>query len=91
MKTLAQGDKQCRKREELKMTHLKEENVKQCFSLLRNFIGDEPEGQDHKLAILALDRLQEITAGAQQFTLQELSADDSGCVGKPRAYGSPYK
>ncbi len=73
------------------MTHLKKENINKCFSLLREYIGDTPEDEEHQLAILALDRLRKITAGTQQSTLADISGAGSSCNGKPRAYGSPYE
>jgi len=46
------------------MSSLKSENVKKCFSLLREFIDEAPV-QDNKrgTAILVLNHLKKITAG----------------------------
>jgi hypothetical protein len=46
------------------MIRLKEESVKKCFSLLREFIESAPDrGNQKRNVVLALDHLREITAG----------------------------
>ena len=64
------------------MTYLKKENMKKCFSLLRQFI-DEASVQDNKkgAAVLALSHLQKITAGQD---LMDPGASASMCVDTPR-------
>ncbi len=62
------------------MSHLKDERLKKCVSLLREFV-EESKAQDHKkgTAILTLNQLQKIIAGADR------EADDTvqPCTGKP--------
>lgn len=48
------------------MSSLKAENVKKCFSLLREFIDEAPvQGNKKGTAILVLNHLKKITAGAE--------------------------
>jgi len=68
----------------MKMSQLKKENLKKCVSLLREFV-EESAALDNKKqrAILALNQLQKITAGAD-------SAIVGGdvcflCLARPRA------
>ncbi|NIM17959.1 MAG: hypothetical protein GTO45_38690 [Candidatus Aminicenantes bacterium] len=44
------------------MGHLKDESLKKCVSLLREFIHESPTGKKGT-AMLALEHLQKITAG----------------------------
>jgi hypothetical protein len=72
-----------------KMSHLKNENVNQCFSLLREYLNEGPSNNKKGAAILALDHLQKITAGTD---FQGASFDGSqvlflGCNGKPKVDG----
>lgn len=76
------------------MSRLKDESVKKCFDLLREFI-DEPSMGDSKrgIAVLALNHLQKITAGA---SLDDPASggdaslgQDPNCVELPRIDGSP--
>jgi len=64
------------------MSHLKRENLKRCFSLLREFV-EESTAQDNKkgTAILTLNQLQKIIAGTDG------DAEDPGlsCHGRPIA------
>jgi hypothetical protein len=47
------------------MNRLKNDNLKKCFSLIREFIEDSPSLSSRKgIAVLALKQLQRITAGA---------------------------
>jgi hypothetical protein len=47
-----------------KMSRLKNENLNKCVSLLREFIDEaSTQGSKKEIAILALDQLQNITAG----------------------------
>ncbi|MCK4766382.1 MAG: hypothetical protein KAW12_29575 [Candidatus Aminicenantes bacterium] len=67
------------------MTNLKKENVKKCFSLLREYL-DETSGNERKGgAILALDQLQEITAGVDSGRFSDTggSTGNYACIGKP--------
>lgn len=46
------------------MSHLRNENVTKCFSLLREFVENAEARDDKKeFAILAIEHLQRITAG----------------------------
>jgi hypothetical protein len=62
------------------MSGLKEENIKKCVTLLREFInGPRQENRDKKVALLALDQLQKITAGQNKDVMAPQ------CYSKPRA------
>ena len=63
------------------MSRLKNENLNKCVSLLREFI-DEASTQNNKkeIAILALNQLQNITAGTDQQNLL-----GPACLTNPRA------
>jgi hypothetical protein len=63
------------------MSHLKDESLKKCVSLLREFIHEVPSGSKKRTAILALNQLQKITAGTNTSFLT--------CATRPRANGSP--
>ena len=63
------------------MSHLKDESLKKCVSLLREFINEAPLGSKKGTAILALNQLQKITAGT--------STSFMTCATRPRADGSP--
>ncbi len=64
------------------MKNLKSENVKECFSLLREFIEEAQVLTDQKgIAMLALNHLQNIMAG-QGIPL-------ISCVDIPRIDGMP--
>lgn len=64
------------------MSYLKRANLKKCFCLLRGFV-EESKAQDNKkqTAILALNQLQKIIAGAEATTAPPLT----GCSGRPIA------
>ena len=71
------------------MSRLKNENVNQCFSLLREYLDEGPSNNKKGAAILALDHLQKITAGTDS---KGASLDGSqmlffGCNGKPKVDG----
>lgn len=59
------------------MSRLKKDNMKKCFSLLREFIDEAPQGGKKGSAVLALDQLQRITAGG--------GTPVPTCTGRPRA------
>lgn len=63
------------------MSRLKDENLKKCVSLIREFIDEaSTEGNKKEIAILALNQLQNITAGSdQQIPL------GPACLTRPRA------
>lgn len=62
------------------MNYLRNENVKKCLSLLREFVDESSVEQGRKgIAILALDQLKRITAGDGDPAPQ--------CIGSPRADG----
>lgn len=68
------------------MKNLRNETLKKCFSLLREFIDETPGASSKKgVAILALNQLKKITAGT------EISGDGGqtvlgpNCIGVPRA------
>ncbi len=67
------------------MKDLRTENMKKCFSLLRQFI-DELPAQDNKkgTAVLALNHLQKITAGKE---LPVPGNTAPMCVDTPRING----
>ncbi len=62
------------------MSHLRDERLKKCVSLLREYV-EESKAQDHKkgTAILTLNQLQKIIAGTN------FRADVSArtCTGRP--------
>lgn len=64
------------------MSHLKRENLKKCFSLLREFV-EESRAQDNKKgnAILTLNQLQKIIAGTEVTTRNLILS----CNGRPIA------
>jgi hypothetical protein len=71
------------------MSHLKNENLNKCFSLLREYLNEGPSNNKKGAAILALDHLQKITAGTD---FQVAPFDGSqvvffGCNGKPKVDG----
>jgi hypothetical protein len=72
-----------------KMSHLKNENLNKCFSLLREYLEDGPSNNKKGAAILALDQLQKITAGtdAQGASLDGSQVLFFGCQGKPKVDG----
>ena len=60
------------------MSYLKKGNIKKCISLLEEFIDESREANNKKkVARLALDQLQRITAGTVAVGVQ--------CKGHPRA------
>ncbi|MFC2141136.1 hypothetical protein ACFLQP_02445 [Acidobacteriota bacterium] len=61
------------------MSHLKDESLKKCVSLLREFIQEAPGGKKGT-AILALNQLQKVTAGTSTSFLT--------CATRPRASGT---
>ena len=73
------------------MSHLKNENVNKCFSLLREYLDEGPSNNKKGAAILALDHLQKITAGTDSQGASPDSsvpeASDSRCTGRPRLNG----
>ena len=63
------------------MSRLKDENLKKCVSLIREFIDDaSTEGNKKEIAIMALNQLQSITAGSDQQ-----SPLGPACLTNPRA------
>lgn len=64
------------------MSQLKKENVKKCLSLLREYI-EESSNDKKERAVLALDQLQKITAGANSNNAVAFIF----CLGRPRADG----
>jgi hypothetical protein len=81
-----------------KMSRLKIENSKACFLVLREFIDDAPlVGSEKEKAILALEQLQKITAGAGSADGSDdgsdpeivvVESDSAGCLDRPRILGS---
>jgi hypothetical protein len=62
------------------MSNLRNENVKKCMSLLREFVDESAvEGNKKGVAILALEHLNRIMAGDGEPGPQ--------CVGSPRIDG----
>ena len=73
------------------MSHLKNENVNKCFSLLREYLDEGPSNNKKGAAILALDQLQKITAGTvfEGAPVEGGQVLFMGCNGKPKVDGSP--
>ena len=73
------------------MSRLKDENVKKCYSLLREFIEEAPSVSGKKgLAVLALSQLQKITAGTGiPEEVAATSTPDPHCHAIPRIDGNP--
>lgn len=69
------------------MSHLKEETVNKCFSLLREYVEESSLDSRKEIAILALNKLQTITAGSggDNFVLNN---DPINCNGRPTAKAS---
>ena len=67
------------------MNHLQNENISQCFSLLREYINKTRMGKTTGAAILALEHLQKITAGQNQSYRTE--SFELACNGAPRING----
>jgi len=66
------------------MSHLKRENLKKCFSLLREFVEESTaQGNKKGTAILTLNQLQKIIAGADGGTENENPI--LSCNGRPIA------
>jgi len=64
------------------MSQLKVENSKKCLSTLRQFINETSSpGKSKKMAVLAINHLQKITAGTDII----LTGTDFTCTGRPRA------
>lgn len=67
------------------MSRLKSDNLKKCFSLLREFVEESQALPGKKEnASLAIDQLQKITAG--NSTTPGLIL---GCIGRPIADSNP--
>ena len=63
------------------MSNLKAQNLKKCFSLLREFISETPLNSKKEMAVLALNQLQKISAGTGYST----QGSNPGCHGRPMA------
>jgi hypothetical protein len=63
------------------MSYLKRANLNKCISLLREFVEESPAQDNKKGAILALNQLQKVIAGAEVPTADTLP----GCSGRPIA------
>ncbi len=64
------------------MSNLKKDNLKKCFSLLREFVEESTVVDNKKgTAILALNQLQKVIAGAEVTT----NNANPGCLGRPIA------
>lgn len=66
------------------MSHLKNETVNKCFSLLREYVEGTSQDSRKEIAILALNKLQTITAGSAGDN-PTLNNDQLGCNGRPTA------
>ena len=72
------------------MSHLKNDVLNRCVSLLREFIDESDELSRKKgIAILALNQLQRITAGDSYQSGTSPLTSPMLCSGTPRADGSP--
>ena len=71
------------------MSHLKNENLNKCFSLLREYLNEGPSNNKKGAAILALNQLQKITAGAvsRGAAVEGGQVLFLGCQGKPKVDG----
>ncbi len=64
------------------MGYLKKQNLNKCFSLLREFVeGATAQGNEKGTAIMALDQLKKVIAGAEE----EMTVTIMGCNGIPIA------
>jgi hypothetical protein len=83
--------KQNLKKEDGKMSNLKAQNLKKCFSLLREFIDESSQSSKKGIALLALNQLQKITAGTGSTGSSDGSNSTDGplsaCNSRPRADG----
>lgn len=64
------------------MRQLKNETINKCFSLLREYIDETTPSGKKETAVLALNQLRSITAGAE-FQVEPLT-----CHGRPMAEAS---
>ncbi|MCX6580074.1 MAG: hypothetical protein NT166_07810 [Candidatus Aminicenantes bacterium] len=69
------------------MSHLKNETVNKCFSLLREYVEGTSQDSRKEMAILALNKLQTITAGSG-VSNSLLYEDPINCNGRPTAKAS---
>jgi hypothetical protein len=71
------------------MSKLKKQNLKKCFSLLREFIDESSLNSKKGIATLALNQLQKITAGTDSTDSfvgsNPTSNSSSRCHGRPKA------
>jgi hypothetical protein len=68
------------------MSRLKNENLKKCVSLLREFIDETTSsGEKKEMAILALHQLQNITAGSDPTGGGGSTILGPVCSSRPRA------
>jgi len=73
------------------MNNLKIESLNKCFSLLREYLDEGPSNGKKGGAILALNHLQDITAGvsSEKGSLNSHWMTAPGCNSIPRVDGSP--
>ncbi|MCP4153092.1 MAG: hypothetical protein GY757_35500 [bacterium] len=75
------------------MSHLKENNLDKCFTLLREYLDEAPPGSKNQNARLALNQLQIITAGKSHGNTsgpgRPILVIYSGCNGIPKADAGP--
>jgi hypothetical protein len=70
------------------MSHLKTENLNKCVSLLREFIdGTGSPAEKKEMAVLALNHLQNITAGSDPISGGSTTLLGPECSSRPRADG----
>ncbi len=73
------------------MSKLKRQNLKKCFSLLREFIDESSLHNKKGIAILALNQLQKIAAGRDSVgSFNDGSQANNSrlmCHGRPKAGG----
>jgi len=71
------------------MSNLKAQNLKKCFSLLREFIDESSQSSKKGISMLALNQLQKITAGTNSTGSSDGSNPTDGprsiCQTRPRA------
>ena len=68
------------------MSRLKDENLKKCVALIRDFIDEaSTQGGKKEIAILALNQLQNITAGSDTTGGGGTTILGPVCSSRPRA------
>ena len=71
------------------MNNLKNESLNKCFSLLREYLEDGPANEKKGGAVLALNHLQQITAGVdpEKGSIDNQWLTAPGCNDRPGVNG----